>query len=84
MALRHAADAFGIIRLAHHRRAAVERRCRHALRSRGPVPICAFSTTRLPRTREDCVVCEASAAFGHVTIVPGVTPTDLRSDDGDL
>jgi hypothetical protein len=44
----------------------------------------ALSTTRLPRTREDCVVCEASATFGHVAIVTGMTPTDLRSDDGDL
>jgi hypothetical protein len=48
------------------------------------VPVCALSTTRLPRTREDCVACEASATFGHVAIVIGVTPTDLRSDDGDL
>lgn len=84
VALRHAADAFGFIPPLRHRRAAVERLCRHALSRHGPVAVCALSTTRLPRTREDCVVCEASATFGHVAIVTGVRPTDLRSDDGDL
>lgn len=50
---RCAANTFGT---AHAPLAIVKHPCR-----RGSVQVCALSTTRLPRTREDCVVCAKNA-----------------------
>jgi len=67
------------LRLVRHRHAAVER---------PPAALCAIvagyalSTTRLPRTREDCVVCEASIAFGHLVAVGSCL--DGKQADGDF
>ena len=63
-------------------------RHRHAAVERPPAALCAvvagyaLSTSRLPRTREDCVVCEASATFGHVVAVDSCL--DGRQADGDF